>query len=94
VTIRLGLKYAFLFPSQISHISRKREVGRPFGLGPTLCGNCHTTHSRKILCMNFRRLITEILRNGYGTMRAAAVTWQYAISPDGRLAELACAGLS
>jgi len=36
VTIRLGLKKAFLFPSQISHISRKREAGRPFGLGPTL----------------------------------------------------------
>jgi len=36
LTIRLGLKNAFLFPSQISHISRKREAGRPFGIGPTL----------------------------------------------------------
>ena len=36
IAIRLGLKKAFLFPSQISHISRKREAGRPFGLGPTL----------------------------------------------------------
>ena len=25
-------------------------------------------------------------------MRAAAATWQYPISPDGRLAELACTG--
>ena len=32
--IWLGLKSAFLFPSQISHISRKSEAGRPFGLGP------------------------------------------------------------
>ena len=36
VTIRLGLKHAFLFPSQICHLSRKREAGRPFGLRPTL----------------------------------------------------------
>ena len=36
MTIRLGLKNAFLFSSQISHISWKREAGRPFGLGPTL----------------------------------------------------------
>jgi len=28
--------------------------------------------------------------NGCGTMRAAAVTWQYPISPYGRLTELAC----
>ena len=36
VTIRLGLKHVFLFPSQICHLSRKREAGRPFGLRPTL----------------------------------------------------------
>jgi len=37
VTIRLGLKNEFLFfKSQISHKSRKREAGRPFGPGPTL----------------------------------------------------------
>ena len=36
VTIRLGLKRVFLFPSQICHLSRKREAGRPFGLRPTL----------------------------------------------------------
>jgi len=35
VTIRLGLKHVFLFPSQICHLSRKREAGRPFGLRPT-----------------------------------------------------------
>jgi len=29
VTIRLGLKHVFLFPSQICHLSRKREAGRP-----------------------------------------------------------------
>jgi len=34
--IRLGLKNEFLFPSQISYISRKREVRRPFGLGQIL----------------------------------------------------------
>jgi len=27
VTIRLGLKHVFLLPSQICHLSRKREVG-------------------------------------------------------------------
>jgi len=43
VTIRLGLKNAFLFPSQISHISRKREAGRPFGLGPTLTVSKHVS---------------------------------------------------
>jgi len=31
VTIRLGLKHVFLLPSQICHLSRKREAGRPFG---------------------------------------------------------------
>jgi len=36
VTIRLGLKHIFLFPSQICHLSRKREAGRPFRLRPTL----------------------------------------------------------
>jgi len=36
VTIRLGLKHSYLFPSQICHLSRKREAGRPFGLRPTL----------------------------------------------------------
>ena len=36
VTIRLGLKHVFLFPSLIFHWSRKREAGRPFGLRPTL----------------------------------------------------------
>ena len=36
VTIQLGLKHVFLFPSQICHLSRKREAGRPFGLRPTL----------------------------------------------------------
>jgi len=36
VTIQVGLKHAFLFPSQICHLSRKREAGRPFGLRPTL----------------------------------------------------------
>ena len=35
VTIRLGLKHVFLFPSQICHLSRKREAGKPFGLRPT-----------------------------------------------------------
>jgi len=54
-----------------------------------------TTHSRNFLCvvhLNFRKSLTEIPRNGCGTMRAAAVTWQSPISPDGRLAELACTG--
>jgi len=36
VTIRLGLKHVFLLPSQICHLSRKREAGRPFRLRPTL----------------------------------------------------------
>jgi len=36
VTIRLGLKHVFLFPSQMCYISRTREAGRPFGLRPTL----------------------------------------------------------
>ena len=39
-----------------------------------------TTHSRKILCvvhLNFRKSLTEIPRNGCGTMRAAAVTWSW-----------------
>ena len=36
VTIQLGLKHIFLFPSQICHLSRKREARRPFGLRPTL----------------------------------------------------------
>jgi len=36
VTIRLGLKHSDVFPSQICHLSRKREAGRPFGLRPTL----------------------------------------------------------
>jgi len=57
------------------------------------CVGYHT--SRKILCvvhLNFRKSLTEIPKNGCGTMRAAAVTWQSPISPDGRLAELACTG--
>ena len=29
MTIRLGLKHVFLFPSQICHLSQKREAGRP-----------------------------------------------------------------
>jgi len=48
----------------------------------------NTTHSRKNLCvvhLNFRKSLTEIPRNGCGTMRAAAVTWQYPISPDGKV---------
>ena len=40
MTILLGLKNVFLFPSQICQISRKREAGRPFWLRPTL------SHSR------------------------------------------------
>jgi len=36
VTIRLGLKHSYLFPSQICHLSRKREAESPFGLRPTL----------------------------------------------------------
>jgi len=36
MTIRLGLKHNFVFPSQICHLSRKREAGRPFWLRPTL----------------------------------------------------------
>jgi len=36
VTIRMGLKHSYLFPSQICHLSRKREAGRPFGLRSTL----------------------------------------------------------
>ena len=54
----------------------------------------YTTHTR-FLCvvhLNFRKSLTEIPRNGCGTMRAAAITWQSPISPDGRLAELACTG--
>jgi len=50
---------------------------------------------RKFLCvvhLNFRKSLTEIPRNGCETMRAAAVTWQYPISPDGRLAKLVCTG--
>jgi len=33
--IRQGLKHVFLFPSQICHLSRKREAGRPFRLRQT-----------------------------------------------------------
>jgi len=36
MTIQLGLKHIFLFRSQICHLSRKREAGRPFRLRPTL----------------------------------------------------------
>jgi len=36
VTIRLGLKNVFFLPSQICHLSQKREAGRPFGLRPNL----------------------------------------------------------
>jgi len=36
VTIWLGLKHSYLFPSQICHLSGKREAGRPFWLRPTL----------------------------------------------------------
>ena len=36
MTIRLGLKHDFLFPSQICQLSRKREAGRPFRLKQTL----------------------------------------------------------
>jgi len=36
VTIRLGLKQVFLFPSQSCHLSRKREAGRLFVLRLTL----------------------------------------------------------
>jgi len=32
VTILLLLKHFFLFPSQVCHLSRKREAGRPFRL--------------------------------------------------------------
>ena len=56
MTIRLGLKNAFLFPSQISHISRKREAGRPLGLGPTLTpvsGPIFETKNRAIFLERF-----------------------------------------
>jgi len=36
VTIQLGMKHVFVFPSQICLLSQKRAAGRPFGLGPTL----------------------------------------------------------
>jgi len=32
VTIQLGLKHSYLFPSLICHLSRKREAGRTFNL--------------------------------------------------------------
>jgi len=44
----------------------------------------YPTHSRNFLCvvhLNFRKSLTAIPRNGCGTMRAAAVTWQSPISP-------------
>ena len=47
------------------------------------CVGYHTL--TKILCvvhLNFRNSLTEIPRNGCGTMRAAAVTWQSPISPQ------------
>ena len=45
----------------------------------------YPTHSQILLCvvhLNFRKSLTEIPRNGCGTMRAAAVTWQSPISPQ------------
>jgi len=62
VTIRLGWKHVFLFPSQIWYLSRKREAGRPSGLRPTLragppemplgnwynCGTKHFQQTKRI----------------------------------------------
>ena len=63
VTIRLKLKNAFLFPSQISHISRKREAGRPFGLGPTL----NTMHSVRCLLFHLFGCPDLVLRTRFGS---------------------------
>ena len=56
VTIRLGLKPIFLLPSQICHLSRKREAGRLFRLRLTYIGMCVSrvtrTHIRICECLN------------------------------------------
>jgi len=67
-------------PDHSQRVANQRVCGMP------------QTHE-KFCVLNFRKSLTEILRHGCGTMRAAAVTWKNPISPDGRLAELACAGL-
>ena len=56
MTIRFGTKNAFLFPSQISHISRKCEAGRPIVVGPTLtpvAGPIFVTKNRAIFLERF-----------------------------------------
>jgi len=66
VTIRLGLKLIFLFPSQICHLSRKPEAGRPFGLRPTLIivetkrfvgSNVNVILTRKTCCQRSSRAV-------------------------------------
>jgi len=51
--------------------------------GVTECVVSHTlTNFFVCVHLNFRKSLTEIPRNGCGTMRAAAVTWQSPISPQ------------
>jgi len=60
VTIRLGLKHIFLFPSQICHLSRKREAGRPFGLRLTLRGVLKIFNQRKLSNLSALRVLSPV----------------------------------
>jgi len=64
----------FLFPSQICHLSRKREAGRPFGLWPTLrVGRGEGTGTRPDYLVNrvltnegpHRKIIVRKSRNSF-----------------------------
>ena len=71
----------FAFPLQNVHTARC--------VSQTL-KECVGYHTHEIFCVwcvvqptvNFRKSLIEIPRNGCGTMRAAAVTWQSPISPQ------------
>jgi len=96
-----------LIHSDRTFATKLLEIGHVLGVDNGPVGRQHFTtrvfchsaithswvdHNSEKICVNFRKSLTEIPRNGCGTMWAAAVTWKYPISPDGRLAELACTG--
>ena len=63
-SIRLGLKHVFLFPSQICHLSRKCEAGRPFGLRPTHTSTLGVRQTEGLSVLPHSRCVQPAFRCG------------------------------
>jgi hypothetical protein len=91
-TCSLILKFHRLIPGPTNKVSTEnRQSKSVYGIGglrfPHTQCVWDTTVTKFFVCgtlsnLNFRKSLTEIPRNGCGTMRAAAVTWQSPISPQ------------